>query len=181
MGNNNFNAVAIVAEAKTVSLEDCITRGMELRERKDNIAWELGDLAIMVREEFGKKYLSEFSKGIGIEVGTIRRYRDVSKAYEPKIREEFRKLSWSHFREVAAHEDRYNLLCRAHDENWSVEKLGIMKGGGSEGEAGSNGVIDDGRPVPPKPELQFCAGCRMWFIPSAEACPSDGQCPDLNK
>lgn len=174
-----FEAVRVEAEVKEVSLEGLISRGLELRERKDNISWELGDLAEMVTDEFGAKYLNEFSKGIGIEVSTIRRYRDVSKIYEPEDREEYRILSWTHFRQVAAFPNRLELLKRAADEGWSVEKLGVMAKGDK------SGIVDDGQPVPPKPEMMFDPVCRRWGFTHKEdaknICPNDGSCEFLNK
>lgn len=173
-----FDAVSVEVKIEEATLEDLITRGLELREKKDNISWELGDLAIMVTDQFGPKYLSEFSKKIGIEIGTIRRYRDVAKAYTIEEREEFKMLSWTHFRMVAAKENRIELLTKAVDNEWSAEKMGVAAKSGTD-------FIDDGKPVPPKPELVFCSGCRQWGFANKEdaetICPNDGRCEYQNK
>ena len=58
---SNFDAVVVERKIKAVTLEDLISKGLELRERKDNISWELGDLAEMVTHEFGPSFLGEFS------------------------------------------------------------------------------------------------------------------------
>jgi len=174
-----FEAEPIRQEVHHRSLEEFISIGMELREKKDNISWDYGDLAIEVTNAFGSKYLKEFCKGVGIPVESIRRYRDVSKAYPNKeFRESVRALSWSHFRVVAAQLDREQLLIRAHDDSWSVEKLAEMTRTRKQKE---QQLVDDGLPVPPKPELYFCPGCRHWYILSAEECPSEGKCPELSK
>lgn len=175
---SNFDAVSVEVKMDEATLEDCITRGLVLREAKDNISWELGDLAILITDQFGPKFLNEFSKGIGIEVSTIRRYRDVAKAYSAEDREKFKMLSWTHFRMVAAQENRLELLEKAADNSWSAEKLGMAVKAGED-------FIDDGEPVPPKPEMVFCSGCRKWgFANRADAddiCPNDGSCEYQNK
>ncbi len=176
MKTPSFNAVAVTVEKRETTLEDLISRGMELREKKDNISWELGDLAIEVTRLFGPRYLPEFSKGIGIIVSTIRRYRDISKTYSPEMREKYSFCSWSHFRQVAAREDRLEWLERACDEQWSLEKLTVMT------KKDQSGVIDDGLPVPPMPEMELCLGCRRWHpVDPSQLCPSGGQCPDIHK
>jgi hypothetical protein len=172
--NEQFKAVAIQVEKSEITLEELITRGQDLRVNKDNISWEMGDLAIEVTRLFGKNALRIFAQNIGIEVGTIRRYRDVSKAYPPEVREELAMLSWSHFRQVAANPDRVLILKRAHDENWSFEKLCTMT------KKDQTDVIDDGKIVPPKPEMEFCLNCRRWYLVDQNSvCPSQGQCPEI--
>jgi hypothetical protein len=167
----SIEAVNVRVERKDYELEDLITIGQELREKKDNISWEMGDLAIEVTRSYGPKALEAFSKGVGIQLSTIRRYRDVAKAYPVDFRQEVAMLSWSHFRTVAARDDRFELLKRAHDENWSIDKMMAMV------QKDQTKVIDDGKFVPPKPEMMFCTICRKWYIViDSDLCPSKGQC-----
>lgn len=174
-----FEATRLRHEVHQRSYEEFVSIGMTLREKKDNISWDYGDLAIEVTNTLGSKVLGTYCKEIGVPIDSMRRYRDVAKAYPDKeFREKVKALSWSHFRQVAAHPDREKILLHAHDNGWSVEKLAEMT---RDRKLTEQQVVDDGRPVPPKPDLFFCTGCRKWFIPSAEACPSDGQCPDLGK
>lgn len=173
---SNTDLVQVNLEKQQTSLEELISKGMELRERADNIVWELGDLATDVTRLFGPRELKVFAKHIGVNLATLRRYRDVSKAYTIEQREEFALLPWSAFRQVAANPDRIQILKRAHDENWSVEKLMMMT------QEDQRKVIDDGMIVPPRPEMDFCLGCRKWYIrDTEEVCQSQGQCPDLHK
>lgn len=51
----------------------------------------------------------------------MRRYRDVSRAYDSAIR--IADLSWTHHLVAATHPDREALLQRARDEHWTVERL----------------------------------------------------------
>lgn len=169
-----FEAVQVQhVEVKEISLEDYISKGMELREKKDNIQWEMGDLAHEVTEKFGAKYLAEFSKGIGVEASTLRRYRDVARAYTKEIREEFKFLPWSSFRQLAGQPDRVEWLKKAHDNSWSSEKLAQML---------KPNAIQEGEgeaPVTPRPELHYDKNCRKWYILDGEGCPSQGQCMEV--
>jgi len=165
-----FEAIKVNVEIAEVTLEELISRGMELREKKDNISWEMGDLASEVTKSFGARFLKEFAKGTGIEAGTIRRYRDVARAYPFAVREEFAERPWSLFRLLAAHPDRLQILRRASDEGWSVEKTAMMI------KPDQTDVIDDGKVVPPKPEMTFCVTCRKWFVTyENELCKTRGE------
>ena len=145
-----------------ISFEEFITRGQELREKADNLQWEFGDLALEFTRTVGAKHLPDLARGIGVKIATLRRYRDVSAAFPLAVRKGYAMLSWSHFRTVAAHEDRVVLLQRAHDENWSVEKTAVMA------KPKQQDVIDDGGHVPPKPELSFDTEVRLWEIANAK-------------
>lgn len=144
------------------SFEEFIQRGMDLREKADNLQWEFGDLAVEFTRLMGKQYLPDLARGIGVKISTLRRYKDVSLAFPLEIRKAFDILSWSHFREVAANEDRTLLLTRAADESWSVEKLGVMA------KPKKEDLIDDGMAVPAKPELAFDTSLRLWYIRNAK-------------
>ena len=145
-----------------VTFEDFITRAIELREKADNLQWEFGDLALEFTRMCGAKLLPDLARGVGISVATLRRYRDVSQSFPLEIRNAFPMLSWSHFREVCAKEDKNLLLTRASDENWSVEKLAVMA------KPDQSDVIDDGKFVPKKPELLFDTNIRLWYIGNAK-------------
>lgn len=157
---------------QNVSYEELVQRGLELRESKDDTNWELGDLAIMVHSISGPKELKNFSKSIGIPVTTIRRCMDVSKAYEPQIRSEYKFLSWSHFRAVAAQNDKVQWLEKAFDNEWSVEKLNLA--------VKDMLPVDERRNIPAKPEMIFCEKCGKWAFKYAEdytnICPRQARC-----
>lgn len=150
----------VVVDPNVMSFDEFIQQGMELREKADNLQWSFGDLAVEFTRQCGSKLLPDLARGIGIKLQTLRRYRDVSQVFPLEIRKAFEILSWSHFREVAAKEDRNVLLTRAADENWSVEKLAVMAN------PKKKEVIDDGKIVPPKPELKLDTELRLWYIAS---------------
>lgn len=150
--------IGVEVVAEQASFDEFIQKGLDLREKADNLQWEFGDLAVEFTRLMGKKFLPDLARGIGIKIATLRRYKDVSVVFPLQIRAAYPMLSWSHFREVAANENRNLLLLRANDENWSVEKLGVMS------KPVQDGVVDDEHLVPPKPELAFNRQLRLWFI-----------------
>lgn len=158
MGNKELPAITGEVVVNNISFEEFLSRGMELRERADNLQWEFGDLAVEFVRICGPKLLPDLARGVGIAVNTLKRYCDVSETFPLATRMAYPMLSWSHFREVSKKEDKYLLLQRAHDENWSVEKLGVMA------KDDRSDVIDDGKFVPPKPELRFDTNVRLWYI-----------------
>lgn len=158
-------------EFSNISLEDYVSKGVELVESEEHIQWELGDLANDVTLNVGPKYLTEFAKGIRKPASTLRRYRDVSRKYAPEIRKEFAIVPWSIFRDLCKFEKerQITILKRCADENWSYEKFREMI---------KPTAIDDGGLVPPKPELKFCATCRKWYVANPkELCENQGVGP----
>lgn len=153
--------------------DDYIQKAQQLREEQDNIQWGIGDLAVDVTDTFGPKTLKDFARDSGIPITTVRRYRDVARAYSPLIRKQYSFLPWSTFKALAGQENRLELLLRANDEGWTSEKAGEMV---------KKTAIDDGLPVPPKPEMLLCQGCRRWVVVDpTQLCPSAGQCIDIGK
>lgn len=70
--------------------------------------WTLGDLASKVETNYGDAKLQEYADDIGVEYGSLRRYRDVSKAYETAKR--IADVPWSIYLVLAAQEDRFDLV-----------------------------------------------------------------------
>jgi len=101
--------------------ESLVSAGVMAREYKDNSQWTLGDLALLVRRNFGAGSLNDFSKAIGVNKNTILRYRRVSELWEPKDRVEI--LSHRHHMILALRSDRKEWLERAAEGVWSVEEL----------------------------------------------------------
>ena len=158
-------------QVSETTLEEIITRGQEIREQTDHSNWEYGDLAIETTDLFGPKTMPIVATQIGIPVSSFRRCRDVAKAYPLPIREELAMLSWSHFKQVAGNPDRFQILRRAHDENWTFEKLCVFT------KPDKSRLIDDGKFVPPKPEMKFDVVCRKWYlVDPKEVCDTQGHC-----
>lgn len=157
---SKFEAVHINrVTVKDATIEDYVSRGMELREKTDNTQWEWGDLASDVTYEFGSKFLREYSKMVGMPVATLRRYRDVARRFDINVRQEFKIVPWSIFRELSSKENRLDILRQCADNGWSFEKLKEML---------KPTAIDDGQIVPPKTEMKLCATCRKWKITDSE-------------
>jgi len=141
--------------SEAIELEDLVMLGSSIREKTDSLNWYLGDLALEVTKRYDTKALKEFSRLLGIKYATIRRYRLVSESYTPQERELYQKLTWSHFRYAAAMENKLDWLRRADDQGWSCDKLVAMM---------KPTAIDDGKVVPPRPDLAFDSVSRLWYI-----------------
>lgn len=104
------------------SWEDVISDGLTAREAKDSSQWILGDLAVEVEKLFPGR-LDEFGSKIGVSKETLRRYKVVSLAWPPEKRLPF--LSHRHHQILAGRKDRYEWIEKAHDNEWSCERLGV--------------------------------------------------------
>lgn len=157
---------SIVTDQKKVDWEILVTAGMQARELKDGIQWYLGELGMKAVKDYGTDALGKFANEIGVEKSTLSRYRDVAKAFPREIREKYKALSWTHFRTIAARENRDELLERAHDDNMSVEQLVRV-------------VAQEvsGVERPRRPGLVLCT-CGKWYIGPKDVdvvCMSGGQ------
>ena len=169
--NPSIQPAKVEVQLRETTLEEIISRGQEIREQTDHSNWEYGDLAIETTDIFGPKTMPIVAVQIGIPVSTFRRYRDVAKAYALAVREELAMLSWSHFKQVAGNPERLEILRKAHDEGWSFEKLCVFT------KPDKSRLIDDGKFVPPKPEMKFCLVCRKWYpVDPKEICETRGYC-----
>ncbi len=156
----------LTLNATEVTWDEIVQYGQEKRAHADREQFEWGDLAAWVTKLFGAKKLREYSTAIKINYRTLCRYRDVANAYTQAEREQFSYLSWTHFRKVAAREDRIRLLEEAADKDWSVEKMAVMT------KEDQTDVITDVEDVPHKPKLEFCRVSKKWYIPADDTCPT---------
>lgn len=134
--------------------ESLVSTGMQVREQSDKLEWVYGDLADKVAVQYGRHSVTKYAVAIGVSKPKLLRYRDVSRAIDPRLREEYGHLSWSHFRTVAGQVNKELWLRNASDNSWSVENLAIQikKARGEE-------VKPE-----PKAELVECPYCHKWTI-----------------
>ena len=104
-----------------ISWEEAVSRGMELREAKDNSQWELGDLSLEVNSVYGQDSLGKFANDILINKKSLQQYRRVSAAFPPETRSKY--LSHRHHLILAPRKDRFEWLQKAHDSNLTVTQL----------------------------------------------------------
>lgn len=165
---NIVDEVKLKTKSNQLSLEDLISLAVELRRKRDGINWGLGDIAVEIIDNMGgKKLLPQFASQINIPAKTLKRYANVSRAFpDQKLRDEYNILSFSHFKLLAARDDRYEWLMRAANENITVERLNVLLNGAK------GIVVDDGKPVPAKPEMALCLKHRKWYIVyPGDTCP----------
>lgn len=139
------------------SWEEFVSRGLEAREALDNHQWLLGDLAIEVIKDYGKDTIGKYAYAIGVMKKTLQGYRTVSNRFPKEIRRKYRKLSFSHFRNVTSLEQPEAWLIQADDNDWSVEKLGV------EIKSAYGDISDEGVPDPP-PKVFRCPECNQWRL-----------------
>ncbi len=101
--------------------DDFIAPGVRAREAIDGGRWLLGDLADAATTDYGEGRLHVYERAIGVSFDSLRRYRDVARAFDPATR--VAALSWEAHREVAALDDREEWLRRAASGGWSVSRL----------------------------------------------------------
>ena len=84
-----------------------------------NHQWTLGDLAISVTalKSYGEAKLANYADDVGVEHGTLKRYRDVSKAWSEKA---IRIANWSVCMVLSTHPDRVTIV--AADPSMTVAK-----------------------------------------------------------
>jgi len=139
------------------SWEEYISDGLIAREEKDSSAWSLGDLAQGITTDYGEDSLGKYAYAISIEKKTLMNYRTVSGRFNKKIREEYKKLSFSHFSSLTGVVKPEAWLEKADTEEWSVEKL--RKEIRKEYPNITNPKLDD-----EPPEVYHCPECGLWRL-----------------
>ena len=140
-----------------ISWEEAVSKGMELREVKDNVQWELGDLALEVDTAYGQDSIGKFSNDIGINKKSLQQYRRVSTAFPLETRIAY--LSHRHHLILAAREDRLEWLKKAADNNWTTTQLYREV------------AIDEGRHVEKEqPDTEKCDTCGGWRVENPCKC-----------
>jgi len=104
-----------------ISWEEAVSTGLELREAKDNSQWKLGDLALSVEKVYGVDALGKFAVDININKKSLQQYRRVSSAFPPASRSKI--LSHRHHLILAAHDNRFELLKEAEENNLTTSQL----------------------------------------------------------
>ena len=128
--------------------------GMQARETYDRSRWVIGDIARVIVVKWGYEALDEYARKIGIGKDSIQRYKEVAQKYEQEEREEFRFLSWTHFRSAAAQKKPKEWLKEASDNEWSAEKLQV--------EIKKYKAAPE--PVIIRPRLMKCDICHKYYV-----------------
>lgn len=113
---------------ETLTWDEALTQGVDLREQGDTVRWELGDLGNVVAAKWQRNSLKKFASEIGLENHKrLYEYVQVSTYWKSQHRADFPTLSWSHFREAARHslplEKALEWMTQASDKNWPVAAL----------------------------------------------------------
>jgi hypothetical protein len=144
------------------SWEQYLSEGMEAREMGDDSAWKLGDLALGIDKDYGEDSLGKYAYAIGVVKKTLQGYRTVAATFSPKTREKYHKLSFSHFKTLAALPKPNAWLEKADDNDWSVETL--TKEVQEEYGAVKAPNLDD-----EVPKAYRCPECGLWRLEGVSA------------
>lgn len=88
--------------------------------------WLIGDLALLVKKEYGKNRIADFATKANLARSTVSQYRTVSSFYPPEVRQEFETLSYSHFRCAMRLKERaFSFLDEAASNQWTIEQSQI--------------------------------------------------------
>jgi len=79
--------------------DDCVRRGIELRQRRDKSNLMLGDLALAVETEYGAHSLERYAEEIDVAYDSLKVYRWAASRFEKDDR--FDELSLRHHQMVA--------------------------------------------------------------------------------
>ncbi len=121
--------------------------------------WAIGKIALTIAKKHGEDSLGKLAHRLRINRKTLYGYRITAKAYSDKSYDEIldTPLSYSHFKYAASlpKKPREKLLKQAHDDSWTVEKLGIEV---KKLKTGEESVKES------KPELVKCQACGKWRL-----------------
>jgi hypothetical protein len=145
------------------SLEEAVSYGMELRARVDGLQWHFGDYAVEVEQDLGQGALEEVATEINVQIGTIRRYRDVAKKYPAEIRAKYPRLSWTHFRNAYGAESPETWLEKADSESWSAGMLSVQ--------VNSKGNVK----IEEVPRMVQCVHDNKWYLVGKNVCKENGK------
>lgn len=84
-----------------------------------NVQWTLGDLALKVETGYGEGRLQQYADEVGVEYESLRKYRDVSRAWPENVRNVSQK--WSVHMVLASQPDRSQLI-KPSAAKWTVAK-----------------------------------------------------------
>lgn len=138
-----------------VSWEEAVSRGLEMREAKDNSQWSLGDLALTIEKAYGVDSLGKFAIEININKKSLQQYRRVSGAFPPSTRSAY--LSHRHHMILASKENRFELLRKAEDENLTTSQLELM-------------FSKNPQEVIEKKEVVICQTCKKLIVGEDKIC-----------
>lgn len=100
---------------KSIKWQMAVELGRMAREQIEGMQWLMGDMALIIENEWGKDALEEYAAAVGVKRNTLLRYALVSVAFPPETREP--KLSHRHHLILAARTDRFDVLDKIKDRD----------------------------------------------------------------
>ena len=113
---------SIVEQAK-IPWEQIISDLLNMRSSTDTLQEEIGELARKAKAMYGKEAIPKIASECFIAKKAIYEYIKVVETFTKSFRDDYKRMSFSHFR-VCAHQDDPELwIIRANDNNWTIENL----------------------------------------------------------
>jgi hypothetical protein len=100
------------APTETISFDEAVAEGKAIIakiEEAEHGQLRLGELADQLETQYGDRTLAKYAKALNIAPCTLKRYRDVYRAWKGKISAPGR-LSYAALRELATHPDRAEII-----------------------------------------------------------------------
>ncbi|SRR6266540_838703 len=94
----------------SLTYEQCVRLGLEVKEKQENLNWEYGDLALQVPKKYGENTLQHFADDVGIVFETMKSYRSVSAAFPKQNGIRIPVCSWAVHQILMAQSDRLELV-----------------------------------------------------------------------
>lgn len=112
-----------IEEQQKIPWEQHVSAMMMVREEDDRAQEFMGRLAILARNQYGKEAIPKLATECFIKKKALYEYIKVCETFKKSFRDEYKRMSFSHFRICAHQTGSEGWLMKAHDFNWTVENL----------------------------------------------------------
>ena len=102
----------------TAEWDQYVGKGLDIRQRAEDLQWELGSLALNVETAYGESSLAKFADAIGSSYDALRDYRLVVSRFAVRPA----NLSFGVMKVISASDEREQLVERAASEHWTVRQ-----------------------------------------------------------
>lgn len=139
-----------IREQQKIPWEQMVSDMMIYREATDRAQETMGELAIQARDTYGKEAINKLATECFIGKKALYDYIKVVETFTKSFRDDYKRMSFTHFRICAYQEDPELWLLKAHDFNWTKENL-VME------------IAKSREPKDKEPKYYQCPECGFQF------------------
>jgi hypothetical protein len=122
MNINPLEAIQRIVSSGEDAWESIITLANSSENDMSQRRWLIGDLALLVKTEYGKNRVADFATKANLARSTVSQYKNMSAFYPSDIRYVYENLSYSHFRiAYRFKEAALEFLAEACYSSWTIE------------------------------------------------------------